>query len=135
MSICNKTIIKVIIQNNIFNIYFKNNYDKESKYNDKSYHNISNFDVYIDELPISIKTIVFTDNFNNYLDNLQDSITSLTFGPKYSQALDKLPNSLITLKLYCNITASKLYDLPNSIIKLTLFNQEYTNYEYITDSV
>ena len=64
---------------------------------------------------------------------MQDSITSLTFWPKYSQSLDNLPNSLTTLKLYCNITASEFYDLPNSIIELTLFNCEYTNYEYISD--
>lgn len=130
-----KKIIQVIIQYSVENIYFKNNYDKESKYNDKSSYNISNFDAYIDDLPISIKTIVFSDKFNNYLDNLPDSITSLTFGPKYFQPLDNLPNSLTTLKLYCKITASELYDLPNSIIELTLFNNEYTNYEYIPDTV
>ena len=35
-------IIKFIIQYNVENIYFKNNYDKESEYNDKSFYNKPN---------------------------------------------------------------------------------------------
>ena len=73
----------------------------------------------VDNLPDSVKKIVFDCYFNDCVDNLPKSVKKIEFGYYFNQTVNKLPNSVKYIKFGCKFN-QKIDKLPKQLKSLKL---------------
>lgn len=117
---------------NLINAQLNNVYVLSLYYNENRGHRISkvehltlhpHFNSYIDNLPISIKTLQLGEQFNMEINNLPDKMTTLICGDNFNQYINNIPNSIENLIMNFNYN-NKISLLPINL-KLLMLNSNY----------
>lgn len=99
------------------NVIFVDKNNKQTLLRNKSKKIYFTENKIINNIPNSIRVIIFTYCFNKLTDNLPEHITNITFGNIFNQLVNNLPNSILFLTFGDNFNQS-VDKLPNSIIKI-----------------